>query len=91
MSHSLPSPILPPRHSDAENRTVRIGRMGDERDEGIPHANLVSEVVRHLDDRAAEQRMILTGWIRAAIPRCADKRGISMALVYVSRPNAPST
>ena len=52
--------------------------------------DLAQEVVRQLEDRTEADRRLLSEWIAASMTRLSDQRGIAMALVYVTRPQAPA-
>lgn len=51
--------------------------------------DLAEEVVRQLDQRAEADRRLLSEWISTSMTRLSDQRGVAMALVYVTRPQAP--
>ena len=51
--------------------------------------DLAEEVVRQLQDRVEADRRLLSEWISLSMTRLSDQRGVAMALVYVSRPEAP--
>jgi len=51
--------------------------------------DLAEEVVRQLRDQVEADRRLLGEWISVSMTRLSDTRGIAMALVYISRPEAP--